>query len=175
MSQYPYGPHSAHGPGTPGSSWAPGPTPPTTPDLRLLLRLTVASFALSVLGGLIGYAASSEQLAAAPGVPFLGTGFVLVSVLLGIGFNAGLYALVYFPLREQRQWAWILGIVFASLTVLGTLVNVVLFLAVPAVPAMSGVQGAMQPLHLLPAALKLVVDVVWLVVAVRPGVRAALR
>lgn len=169
MSQYPYGPHSAHGPGTPGSSWAPGPTPPTTPDLRLLLRLTVASFALSVLGGLIGYAASSEQLAAAPGVPFLGTGFVLVSVLLGIGFNAGLYALVYFPLREQRQWAWILGIVFASMAVLGTLANLVLSLVVP------GVQTGMQPLLLLPAALKTVVDVAWLVVAARPGVRAALR
>lgn len=169
MSQYPYGPHSAHGPGTPGDPWAAGRTPPTTPDLRLLLKLTVASFALSVLGSLIGYAASSEQLAAAPGVPFLGTGFVLASAVLGIGFTAGLYALVYFPLREQRQWAWILGIVLASMAVLGTLANLVLSLVVP------GVQAGTQPLLLLPAALKTVVDVAWIVVAARPGVRAALR
>lgn len=166
MSQYP---HSAHGPGAPGGPWAAGRTPPMTPDLRLLLKLTVASFALSVLGSLIGYSASSEQLAGAPGAPFLGTGFVLASAVLGIAFNAGLYALVYFPLREQRQWAWILGIVFASMAVLGTLANLVLSLAVP------GVQAGMQPLLLLPAVLKTVVDVAWLVVAVRPGVRAALR
>lgn len=169
MSQYPYGPHSAHRPGAPGSPWAAGHTPPTTPDLQLLLKLTVASFALSVLGGLIGFSASSEQLTAAPGAALLGTGFVLASAVLGVGINAGLYALVYFPLREQRQWAWILGIVFASMAVLGTLANLVLSLAVP------GVAGGMQPLLLLPAVLKAVVDVVWLVVAVRPGVRAALR
>ncbi|MFW6187134.1 MAG: hypothetical protein ACOC84_03925 [Actinomycetota bacterium] len=168
MSQYPYDPRSPHGPGTPGP-WAAGRTPAMTPDLRLLLKLTVASFALGVLGSLLSSLASSEQVATTPGTAFLGPGFVLASAALGIGISAGLYALVYFPLREQRQWAWIVGIVLAAMAVLWTLASLLLFLALP------GLQSATQPLLLLPAALKAAVDVAWLVVAARPGVRAALR
>ena len=143
--------------------------PPMTADLRLLLRLTVASFALAVLGSLVGLLAAPERSAAAKGIPGLGAGFAALSMLLGIGFTAALYALVYFPLREQQQWAWIVGIVFAAMAVLGAVLNVVLSLAVPLV------QTGVQPLLLLPAALKAAVDVAWLVVAARPGVRAALR
>lgn len=164
MTQYPYGPSSA-----PGGPWAARSVPPRTPDLRLLLRLTVASLAIGVLGSVIGYLTSSEQVAAASGGMFLGTGFVLASAVVGVAVNAGLYALVFFPLRDQRQWAWILGIVFASMAVLSTVASLVLSFAVPVVPT------GTQPLQLLPAALKLAVDVAWLVVAVRPGVRAALR
>jgi hypothetical protein len=72
---------------------------------------------------------------------------------------------VYFPLREQRQWAWILGIVFASMALLTTVANAVLLLVVPAGTSIGLVTGA----------LKAAVDVAWLVVAARPGVRAALR
>ena len=168
MSQHSSDPHgrrppwnagaAPHPPGRPG-------LPPMTPDLRLLLRLTVASFVVAVLGGAVGYLAAPEQYSGVPaGTPF-GTIALVISVLYGFGLTAGLYALVYFPLREQRQWAWILGIVFASMALLSTLANAVLVLVVATGTSIGLVTGA----------LKAVVDVAWLVVAVRPGVRAALR
>lgn len=168
MSQQPYEPRGHGGPpplGAPPYATARPPRPPMTPDLRLLLRLTVASFVVAVLGGAVGYLAAPEQYSGVPaGTPF-GTIALVISVLFGFGLTAGLYALVYFPLREQRQWAWILGIVFASMALLSTLANAALVLVVATGTSIGLVTGA----------LKAVVDVAWLVVAVRPGVRAALR
>lgn len=168
MSQQPYEPRGHGGPPPPGAPpWekARPPRPPATADLRLLLRLTVASFGVTVLGGAVGYLAAPEQYSGLPAGAAFGTIVLAISLLVGVGLTAGLYALVYFPLREQRQWAWILGIVFASMALLTTLANAVLVLVVPL--------GA--SIGLLTGALKAVVDVAWLVVAVRPGVRAALR
>ncbi|MFI7583846.1 hypothetical protein ACH9DO_08640 [Kocuria sp. M1N1S27] len=173
MSQQPYAPRPQD-PRPRGGTPPPGappyprhrpPRPPATSDLRLLLRLTVASFVLAVLGGAVGFLAAPGQLTGVPVGPVFDT-FVLVgSLVLGFGVTAGLYALVYFPLREQRQWAWILGIVLASMALLSTLANAALLLVGPAGASPGLVTGA----------LKAVVDVAWLVVAVRPGVRAALR
>ncbi|MEX5294008.1 hypothetical protein QYM41_01840 [Kocuria sp. CPCC 205268] len=172
MSQQPYEPRAHGGPPPPGTppgalpgAWAPPRRPPMTADLRLLLRLTLASFAMALLGGAVGYLAAPEQAMGPAAGTALGTAVLAGSVLLGFGFTTALYALVWFPLREQRQWAWILGIVFASMALLGVLANAVLLLVVPA-----GVSAG-----LVTSALKAVVDVAWLVVAVRPGVRAALR
>jgi hypothetical protein len=168
MSQQPYEPRGHGGPPPPGAppyARVATPRPPATPDLRLLLRLTVTSFVVAVLGSAVGLLAAPEQYTGLSAGPAFGTVVLVVSLLLGVGFTAGLYALVYFPLREQRQWAWILGIVFASMALLTTLANAVLVLVVPLDASPGLVTGAV----------KAVVDVAWLVVAVRPGVRAALR
>jgi hypothetical protein len=166
MSQQPHQPrgHGGPPPGALPSARVLPPRPPATADLRLLLRLTVASFVVAVLGSAVGYLAAPEQYTGLSAGTF-GTVVLAVSLLFGLGFTAGLYALVYFPLREQRQWAWILGIVLASMALLTTLANAVLLLVVPAGTSTGLVTGA----------LKAAVDVAWLVVAVRPGVRAALR
>lgn len=120
----------------------------------------------AVLGGAVGLLAAPGPVTGMPLGPGVDT-FVLVgSLVLGFGITAGLYAMVYFPLREQRQWAWILGTVLASMALLSTLANAVLLLLVGPAGASPG---------LVTGALKAVVDVAWLVVAVRPGVRAALR
>lgn len=168
MSQQPYEPRGHGGPpplGSPPSTRAPAPRPPATPDLRLLLRLTVASFAVGVLGSAVGLLAATEQYTGPAAGPAFGTIVLALSLLFGVGVPAGLYALVYFPLREQRLWAWILGIVLASMALLSTLANTALVLAGP-FDASPG---------LATGALKAVVDVAWLVVAARPGVRAVLR
>ncbi|MFF0989856.1 hypothetical protein [Kocuria nitroreducens] len=169
MSQQPYEPRGHGGPpplpGAPPYAKVRPPRPPATPDLRLLLRLTVASFVVAVLGGAVGYLAAPEQYSGLPAGTAFSTIVLVISVLFGFGLTAGLYALVYFPLREQRQWAWILGLVLASMALLTTLANVVLVLAAPIDASLGLVTGA----------LKAVVDTAWLVVAVRPGVRAVLR
>ncbi|GAA1770232.1 hypothetical protein [Kocuria aegyptia] len=168
MSQHPYEPRGHGGPPPPGAppyAKVRPPRPPATPDLRLLLRLTVASFGVALLGSAVGFLAAPEQYTGLTAGPAFGTIVLVVSLLFGFGFTAGLYALVYFPLREQRQWGWILGIVFASMALLTTLANAVLVLAVPLGASPGLVTGA----------LKAAVDVAWLVVAARPGVRAALR
>jgi hypothetical protein len=168
MSQQPYEPRGHGGPPPPGAppyAKTRPPRPPATADLRLLLRLTVASFVVAVLGGAVGYLAVPEQYSGLPAGSAFSTIVLVISLLFGFGLTAGLYALVYFPLREQRQWAWILGIVFASMALLTALANAVLVLVAP--------MGA--SIGLVTGALKAVVDVAWLVVAARPGVRAVLR
>ncbi len=168
MSQQPYEPRGHGGPPPPGAApyaRARPPRPPATDDLRLLLRLTVVSFGVAVLGSAVGFLAAPGQYYGLPASAAFGTIVLVISLLFGLGFTAGLYALVYFPLREQRQWAWILGIVFASMALLTTLANAVLVLAGPFDASLGLATGA----------LKTVVDVAWLVVAARPGVRAVLR
>ncbi|MFI7493803.1 hypothetical protein ACH9D2_03630 [Kocuria sp. M4R2S49] len=160
MSQQPHAPR-AHAP----RAAARPPRPPATADLRLLLRLTVASFVLALLGSAVGFLTAPEQTTGPAAGTAFGTVVLVGSLALGAGVVTGLYALVYFPLREQREWGWILGIVFASMAILSTLANAVLLLVVPAGASAGLVTGA----------LKAVVDVAWLVVAVRPGVRTALR
>ena len=102
-----------------------------------------------------------EDLVRVPGLP--GAGLSAALALLGVVLTTALYSLVCFPLREQLQWGWILGIVFCSLAVLGDLFDLAVFL-------LGG--------HLLPGlstTVLVAVNVVWLVVAGHPGVRAALR
>jgi hypothetical protein len=178
MTQDPHGPPDpgpARGPGTgppPGRRGAPGSTgvrtnAPVTGALRLLLGLTLLSFGLSVLDSLAETFTGPPTLpvldgmAAIPGVP--GGEPAVVVMLLGQVVTAALYALVWFGLRDRRQWAWALGLVFCSLAVLGDVFNLAVYL-------LGG--------HLTPALSTsglIVVNAAWLVVAARPGVRAALR
>lgn len=181
MSQTPHGPPGPPGPGgpyRPGGGRPPAvpggpgpgtgpPRPPMTGQLRLLLRLTLLSLVVSVADtGVQAVAGPStlpglEHVVRVPGLP--GGGLAAAVMLLGVVLTAALYALVWFPLREQLQWGWVLGIVFCSLAVLGDVFDLAVFL-------LGG--------HLLPGlstTVLVAVNVVWLVVAGRPGVRAALR
>ncbi|MFF0990106.1 hypothetical protein [Kocuria nitroreducens] len=175
MSQHPHGPGGPHRPGGgpppqvpggPGGRMVP-PRPPMTAQLRLLLRLTLLSLAASVADTFVQAVAGPstlpgmEDVVRIPGLP--GGGLSAAVLLFGVVLTAALYALVWFPLREQLQWGWVLGIVFCSLAVLGDLFDLAVFL-------LGG--------HLLPGSSTTVlvaVNVVWLVVAGRPEVRAALR
>ena len=176
MSQHPHGPGGPHRPGGgppprlpggPGPGTVP-PGPPMTARLRLLLRLTLLSLAVNVADTFVQAVAGPgaqlpgmEDLVRVPGLP--GAGLSAALALLGVVLTTALYALVWFPLREQLQWGWILGIVFCSLAVLGDLFDLAVFL-------LGG--------HLLPGlstTVLVAVNVVWLVVAGHPGVRAALR
>lgn len=153
-------------PGAPGGMTAP-PRPPMTDQLRLLLRLTLVSLGLSVLNSVVEVLAAPTTI---PGLDGVGqvpglqdTGLALVATLFGVLLTAGLYALVYFPLREQRQWGWVLGLVFCSLAVLGDAFSLIVHL----------LGGSL--LVGLSTLLLVAVNVLWLVVASKPGVRAALR
>ena len=178
MTQDPHGspdPGPARGPGTgppPERHGAPGSTgvrtdPPRTAALRLLLGLTLLSFGFSVLDSLAETFTGPptlpvlEGMAAIPGVP--GGELAVVVMLFGQVVTAALYALVWFPLRDRRQWGWALGLVFCSLAVLGDVFNLAVYL-------LGG--------HLTPALSTfglILVNAAWLVVAARPGVREALR
>lgn len=166
MSQHPHGPGGPHRPGGPGPSTVP-PRPPMTAELRLLLRLTLLSFAVSVADTFVQAVTGPstlpgmEDVVRIPGLP--GGGLTAAVMLFGVVLTAALYALVWFPLRAQLQWGWVLGIVFCSLAVLGDLFDLAVFL-------LGG--------HLLPGVsttLLVAVNVAWLVVAGGPRVRAALR
>ncbi|MEX5235819.1 hypothetical protein [Kocuria arenosa] len=179
MSQHPHGPGGPRrlgggpppqfpgGPGAPGPGRVP-PRPPMTAELRLLLRLTLLSLGVSVADTFVQAVAGPstllpgmEELVRVPGLP--GGGLAAVLALFGVVLTTALYALVWFPLREQLQWGWILGIVFCSLAVLGDLFDLAVFL-------LGG--------HLLPGlstTALVAVNVVWLLAASRPGVRAALH
>jgi hypothetical protein len=162
--QFPGGPG---GPGGPGPGMVP-PRPPMTAQLRLLLRLTLLSLAVNVADTFVQAVAGPstllpgmEDLVRVPGLP--GGDLAAALALFGVVLTTALYTLVWFPLREQLQWGWILGLVFCSLAVLGDLFDLAVFL-------LGG--------HLLPGlstTVLVAVNVVWLVVAGRPEVRAALR
>lgn len=133
-----------------------------------LLKLTLVSLGIYVLSGIIGmiaYATTdlvevyrqfglstemAEQAAAGRGAGWVSS---LISLIIGIA----LYLLVYNGLRKGRNWARILGTVFAVLAVVGGVFNlfsVALF-------------GGLGILMAVIAVLKIIVDIVWIVTAFR--------
>lgn len=156
MAQHPHG--------TPDPD---APRPPMTGRLRLLLRLTVLSFAANVLEtfvrALTGPVAlpGTEGLGWMPGLP--GQELVVAVTLSGLILTAALYAIVWFALRAQLQWGWVLGLVLSSLGILhGGFDATVLLLEGHVLAALSTL-------------LLMAVNVLWLGVAVRTEVRDALR
>lgn len=153
---------------TPHGSPGPLPAPPGAAQLRLLLRLTLLSLGVSVADtvvqavmGPLTLLPGMEDVLRVPGIP--GGGPAAVLALYGVVLTTALYALVWFPLRERMQWGWILGLVLCSLAVLGDVVDLaVLLLGGHVLPALSTVA-------------LVAVNVLWLVVAGRPEVRAVLR
>lgn len=137
--------------------------PAMTRQLRWLLRLTIVSFVVGVVGRLLWeFGDMSVQFDA-------DLAFVAVRVLV----TAGLYALVYFGLRAQLWWGWIVGMVYFCLTILENVMGFAVYL--------SSLQGdaAMGPGMGVPAVLGVLVltavKTAWVVVALLPGSRAALR
>lgn len=150
-------------PGVPGPGGAPH-RPPTTGGLDLLLRLTVLSLAVTALGSVVQAFTGPDALVGPGTTAWPGGAAAVVLLLFGIALTAALYAVVWFPLRDRRRWAWILGLVLCSLAVLDDTLDLAVALLVGE--------------HLLPAAgsaVPVAVNIWWLVVAARPGVRAALR
>ncbi|MCJ8504226.1 hypothetical protein MRU69_05020 [Kocuria flava] len=149
--------------GTPGGPRDGAPVPAA---LRPLLRLTLVSLAVTVLTGVVeAWAGPGPVPGPLPGAGIAGptTPLGLAVLAYGLLLTAALYALVYLPLRERRQWGWVLGIVLCALAVLGDAVDLLVHL-------LSG--------RLLPGLLTLGlvgVNTAWLVVAGRPAVRAVLR
>ncbi|MFI7480810.1 hypothetical protein ACH9EU_00160 [Kocuria sp. M1R5S2] len=155
MAQNPHG-DAPHGPA------AGPPHRPGTAGLRLLLRLTLISFAASVLDGVVQGLTGSGPVLVPRGltaVPGLSTAVLAADLVL----TTALYTLVWFPLRRRLQWGWVLGLVFCSLAVLGGVFNLPVFVLDGHLPA------AASTLVLV------AVNVLWLTVAGRSDVRAVLR
>lgn len=136
--------------------------------LDRLLKLTLVSLGIYVLSSVIGIIAyattdlvevyrqlgfSTEMAEQAAGGVTTGWVSSLVSLIIGVA----LYLLVYNGLRKGKNWARILGTVFAALAILGGLFsffNVALF-------------GGLGILLAVIAVIKIVVDIMWIVTAYR--------
>ena len=142
---------------------------------RTLLTLTLASAALYVLSALPALFAMDEILdvtmadvAVQPGVTAedveMAASFMrtagLVGLVIAVLIGLGLYALVYFNLRGVKNWARVLGIVFAIIGLLSLFQGIAyLFTGNPLI-ILSGVLTIAY----------VVVNIVWLVVAFRRDV-----
>ena len=136
--------------------------------LDRLLKLTLVSLGVYVLSSVIGMIAyattdlvevyrqlglSTEMAEQAAG----GMTTSWVSSLIGLIIGVALYALVYNGLRKGKNWARVLGTVFAALAILGGLFsffNVALF-------------GGLGILLAVIAVIKIIVDIMWIVTAYR--------
>lgn len=150
-------------------------TVPEPARFRTLLTLTLVSAALWVLSALPGFFVLDEllggvlgEIESQPGISpqeveavnaFVGTAGMIgmvISVLVGLG----LYALVYFNLRGVKNWARILGIVFAILGVLSIFQGIGYLFSSNILVVLS---GALTIAYV-------VVNIVWLVTAFRRDV-----
>ena len=137
--------YGAHQGGHPGAA---------PPEVKRLLTLTLVSAAVYLLNDIVGIIAvttvdttemyremglSADQIAAADQASGIGqiTGIVMLVIALG------LYALVYVFLKKGKNWARILGIVFAILGLNFRAVGAPLVEVVPV-----GVHGLAQQSHL---------------------------
>jgi len=139
-------------------------------QLKLFTLISLAVYVLSSLPGLFitDEAARQEMITAAEQqgassadaastADMLGgffTGFIWVSLIIG----AGLYLLVYFGLKKNKNWARITGIVFAIIGIIGTLIGLI---------GADMVTLALSLLHV-------VVAIYWLVLAFSSEVKAYL-
>ena len=134
-----------------------------TRHLRWLLRLTIVSFVVRVV----------ERLLLEFGDMSVRFDAYLAFVVFGVLVTAGLHALVYFGLRAQRWWGWIVGMVYFCLTLLENVMAFAVHLSfLQGDAAMGPGMGVLAVLGMLVSA---AVKVTWLVVALLPGSRAALR
>lgn len=137
-----------------------------------LLTLTLASLAVYVLNGIVGLLASSsvdyvayykstgmsteqaEQAAQMAG------GVGPIGMIVGLIIGIALYLLVYSGLKKVKNWARILGIIFAILSVVTSVVGMF----------GTGVYGSWGTAILILAVITLVVDALWLVNAFKAPV-----
>ena len=136
--------------------------------LDRLLKLTLVSLGVYVLSSVIGMIAyattdlvevyrqmglSTEMAEQAAGGP--GTG--MVAGIVGLVIGIALYLLVYNGLRKGRNWARVLGTVFAVLAILSSLFGIF----------GSMVFGTLGILLIVLYVIKIIVDIMWIVTAYR--------
>ncbi|WP_290500016.1 hypothetical protein [Kocuria sp. UBA5001] len=120
--------------------------------LDKLLKLTMASLGIYVLSGIVGLIAVStiEMAGKAGGVG--GPTSSIISLIIGIA----LYLLVWTNLKKGKNWARILGTVFAAIAILGGLFGLIGTFVYPA---------PWNIIMIVLALLKVVVDILWIVTA----------
>lgn len=122
---------SPYGQDTNWPSQQPGPTT-IPPMVNYAFWMIVAAGALSAISSLVlaftgadpfidlMFQQAAEQNTEIPAGSAEGIrGVIVVSAVVGAILSLGLYALVAFPVRKGKNWARILGTVFAALSVLG--------------------------------------------------------
>ncbi len=135
QSSPPYG----QAPGAPqygqGNNWPSQQPGPTTipPMVNYAFWMIIAAGILSAISSLLLATTGADsfinvmnQQAAQQGTEFPAEsieggmrGAIAVGAIVGAIFSLGLYALVAFPVRKGKNWARILGTVFAAISVLG--------------------------------------------------------
>lgn len=152
----------------------------------LLKNLTLASLAIYVISSIIGFITSgnqdimdatldqqSEQL----GIPReqleegmeIGTAIAMGTTVVTLVIAAAVYLLVYFGLRKSKNWARILGTVFAAIGTLFTLWGLTGLGVMMSVAAGLGIASIVVTVAFL------VVNIWWLVTAFSKDVNAYLR
>lgn len=123
--QSPYAQYPSQQPQAPGTSGIP-------PQVDLAFKLIVAAGILSAVSSLVlaftggdyllqmmqQQSQSQGQQLPAEAADAM-SGVMMVSGIIGAIISLGLYALVAFPVRKGKNWARILGTVFAAISVLG--------------------------------------------------------
>lgn len=123
--QSPYAQYPSEQPQAPGTSGIPK-------QVDLAFKLIVAAGILSAIANLVmaftggdSFVQILEQQAQSQGQPLPAgsadamQGLMMVTGIIGAILSLGLYALVAFPVRKGKNWARILGTVFAAISVLG--------------------------------------------------------
>ncbi len=133
--QSPYG-QSPYGQSPYGQAPWPSQQPSTTSDVPQLVNtaflMIVGAGILSAISSLVfaftgqdyimtvmEQAARQQGQALPPGTTQSLNGLLAVSGIIGAVINLGLYALVAFPVRKGKNWARILGTVFAAVSIFG--------------------------------------------------------
>lgn len=144
--------------------------------LDKLLKLTMASLGIYVLSGIVGLiavstidfvgvyrnmgldsATATEMAGKAGGVG--GPTGSIISLIIGIA----LYLLVWTNLKKSKNWARILGTVFAAIAILGGLFGLIGTFVYPA---------PWNIIMIVLALLKVVVDILWIVTAYKASTSA---
>ena len=153
--------------------------------LDLLLKLTLGSLALWVLSAVVslvfppteealreqmrsqlemgGMAVSESELDSALA---MAQGFTVATSLMVLVLGAGLYLLVYLPLRKGKNWARILGIVFAIIGVAFTTYGFT---------GLGVYEGPARIISIVLGVLFIAVNIFWLITAFNKDVAAYTR
>ena len=168
-SRYGTQPYAAPGYGAqPGSQYGAVPEPAAFPALLTLTLTSLALYVLSALPGLFGGGEiiesmrdSLRQSGLTPEqveeiAPVVGAS-VTVGTIIVLLIGVALYALVYFNLRGAKNWARILGTVFAAIAILSGIFG--LFTGT------SGMSTGIYIAGIVLGVVKIVVDILWIVTA----------
>jgi hypothetical protein len=137
-------------------------TDPAASALRSLEWLTVASLVFYLASVVSNYRVSQVPSTAFEGFP-VGeppAGAFVVGAVVGLIIVVGLYALVLVPLRRRHREAWFAGMILSTIGIIHGVLSAVV------------TPGAFW--LGVPGLLLIVVNALWLYVAMRPGVRESL-